>query len=73
VSVTADVMAIVLFVFFAVGVAVGVVVVIALSARRADQADRWSRRQGTPPARPGYSDDDEPDDEPPWWQTRGDD
>ena len=72
-SVTADVMAIVLFVFFAVGVAVGVVVVIALSARRADQADRWSRRQGTPPARSGYSDDDEPDDEPPWWQTRGDD
>ena len=75
-SVTADVMAIVLFVFFAVGVAVGVVVVIALSARRADQADRWSRRQGTPPARSGYSgysDDDEPGDEPPWWQTRGDD
>jgi hypothetical protein len=71
-SVTADVMAIVLFVFFAVGVAVGVVVVIALSARRADQAYRWSRRQGTPPARSGYSDDDEPDDDSPWWQTRGD-
>ena len=71
-SVTADVMAIVLFVFFAVGVAVGVVVVIALSARRADQAYRWSRRQGTPPARSGYSDDDEPDDDSPWWQTRAD-
>jgi MFS superfamily sulfate permease-like transporter len=71
-SVTADVMAVVLFLFFAVGVAVGVVVVIALSARRADQADRWSR-QGTPTARSGYSDDDEQDDEPPWWQTRGDD
>ena len=71
-SVTADVMAIVLFVFFAVGVAVGVVVVIALSARRADQAYRWSRRQGTPPARSGYSDDDEPDDDSPWWQERGD-
>jgi hypothetical protein len=71
-SVTADVMAVVLFLFFAVGVAVGVVVVIALSARRADQADRWSPRRGTPAARSGYS-DDEPDDEPPWWQTRGDD
>ena len=71
-SATADVMAIVLFAFFAVGVAVGVVVVIALSARRADQADRWSRRQGTPPARSGYSDDDEPDDDSPWWQERGD-
>ena len=70
-SATADVMAVVLFVFFAVGVAVGVVVVIALSARRADQAYRWSRRQGTPPARSGYSDDDEPDDDSPWWQTRG--
>jgi hypothetical protein len=75
-SVTADVMAVVLFLFFAVGVAVGVVVVIALSARRADQVDRWSRRQGTPAARSGYSDDDEPDepdDQPPWWPTRGDD
>jgi Flp pilus assembly protein protease CpaA len=72
-SVTADVMAIVLFIFFAVGVAVGVVVVIALSARRADQADRWSRRQDTPAARSGYADDDEePEDKPPWWQTRGD-
>jgi hypothetical protein len=74
-SVTADVMAVVLFLFFAVGVAVGVVVVIALSARRADQADRWSRHQGTPAARSGYSDDepDGPDGQPPWWQTRGDD
>jgi hypothetical protein len=71
-SVTADVMAVVLFLFFAVGVAVGVVVVIALSARRADKAGRWSR-PGTPAARSGYSDDDEPDDQPPWWQTRGDD
>jgi hypothetical protein len=76
VSVTADVMAVVLFLFFAVGVAVGVVVVIALSARRADQVDRWSRRQGPPAARSGYSGDDEPDepdDQPPWWPTRGDD
>ena len=70
-SVTADVMAIVLFVFFAVGVAVGVLVVIALSARRADKAVRWRRRRGTPAVGSGYS-DDEPDDRPPWWQTRGD-
>ena len=71
-SATADVMAVVLFVFFAVGVAVGVVVVIALSARRVDRADRWNRRPGTPVARSGYSDDDEPGDDSPWWQTRGD-
>jgi cytochrome c biogenesis protein CcdA len=69
VSVTADVMAVVLFLFFAVGVAVGVVVVIALSARRADKADRWSRRQDTPAVGSGG---DESDDKPPWWQTRGD-
>ena len=71
-SVTSDGMAVVLFLFFTVGVAVGVVVVIALSARRADQVDRWSRRQGTPAAPSGYSDDDEPDDDSPWWQTRAD-
>ncbi len=44
-SSTADVLAIVLFVFFAVGVAVGIVTVIALSARRADKADRQSGRR----------------------------
>jgi hypothetical protein len=65
-------MAIVLFAFFAVGVAVGVVVVIALSARRADQADRWSRRERPPAARSSYSDDDEPGDDSPWWRERGD-
>jgi hypothetical protein len=69
---SADVIAIVLFVFFAVGVGVGVVVVIALSARREDRADRWYRRPGTPAARSGYADDDEPDDDSPWWQERGD-
>ena len=73
-SPTADVMAIVLFVFFAVGVAVGVVVVIALSARRVDTANRRNRRPRTPDLSSGYfADDDEPGDEPDeprWWQTR---
>jgi hypothetical protein len=74
-SAAADVMAAVLFVFFGVGVAVGIVVVIALSAHRADKADRWSSRGRTPDGGSGYYGDDEPDDgpeEPPWWQTRGD-
>jgi hypothetical protein len=71
-SAAADVLAIVLFIFFAVGVAVGVVIVIALSARRADKAGRRDRRPGPPAADAGYFEDDEPDPEPPWWQTRGD-
>ena len=73
-SATADVMA-VLLVFFGVGVAVGIVVVIALSAHRADNAYRWDRRGRTPDGGSGYYGDDGPDDEPdesPWWQTRGD-
>jgi len=65
-------MAIVLFVFFAVGVAVGIVTVIALSARRADKADRRPRQRPAPAADPGYF-DDEPAEEPPWWQSRDDD
>ncbi|HEX2821516.1 MAG TPA: hypothetical protein VHO07_15295 [Streptosporangiaceae bacterium] len=69
-SATADVMA-VLLAFFGVGVAVGIVVVVALSAHRGDKADRWSRRGRTPDGGSGYYGDDEPD-EPPWWQTRGD-
>ena len=72
-SPTADVMAIVLFVFFAVGVAVGIVTVIALSARRADKTDRWRRPSAAPAADAGYFDDDEPGEEPPWWQSRDDD
>ena len=73
----AAVMAIVLFLFFLVGVATGIVVVIALSARRAHKADRRDRRPG--PRRAGWPylnepdpDDDEPD-EYPWWQARGGD
>jgi hypothetical protein len=72
-SATADVLAIVMFVFFAVGVAVGIVIVIAFSAQRADKADRQHRRPAPPAADPGYYPDDDPDDEPPWWQSRGDD
>ena len=73
-SATADVMAIVLFVFFAVGVAVGIVIVIALSARRADKAGRWSRPPATTGDRSGYfgHDEQDDDDESPWWQARGD-
>ncbi|GEM_PF-4113622 len=40
----ADVMAIIMFAFFLAGVATGFVLVVALSARRADRADRQSRR-----------------------------
>lgn len=72
----AGVVAIVLVVFFAVGIAVGIVIVIAWPARRVDKADRRNRRPGTPAADSGYFDDDEPDHEPdpesPWWQTRRD-
>ena len=72
----AAVMAIVMFVFFLAGVGVGIIVVIALSARRADKADRWNRRARTPRGESAYlaeaeADDDEPN-EPPWWQARGD-
>ena len=70
----AAVIAIVLFLFFLVGVVVGVLVVIALSARRAHKA--------APQARPSagtWPDLSEPDpgeggpDEPPWWRARGGD
>jgi hypothetical protein len=68
----AAVMAIILFAFFVVGAAVGVLVVIALSARRAHQA---ARRTGSPPVRWPHRPDTDPDDdgpnEPGWWQTRG--
>jgi hypothetical protein len=72
----AAVMASVLFVFFGVGVTVGVLLVMALSARRAHKA---ARRPGPALPRPGRRpygpetdlDDDGPD-QPPWWQARGD-
>ena len=74
-SAAADVMAGVMFAFFLVGVAVGVVVVIALSARRADKAARQSPPAEPPrrtwPYRPET--DDHGPDEPPWWQARGGD
>jgi hypothetical protein len=68
----AAVMAIVLFVFFGVGVTVGVLLVMALSARRAHKAVG----PPLPPGRRRYVpdndlDDDGPD-QPPWWQARGD-
>lgn len=43
-SAAADVMAVIMFVFFLVGVMVGIVVVVALSACRADKAYRQNRR-----------------------------
>jgi len=73
---TADVLAVVLLVFFLIGVGVGIVAVIAMSARRVDIADRWHRGGGSPEGEPAYpfEDEDEPDDdepnEPGWWQSR---
>jgi MFS superfamily sulfate permease-like transporter len=68
-------LALVLFIVFLVGIAVGVVVVIASSARRADAA---TRREGpvVPPQErwphlPGTNSDDQEPDEPPWRHARG--
>jgi hypothetical protein len=71
----AVVMAIVLFIFFAVGITVGFILVIAVSARRADRAERQNRR--TPPPRgrwphlPETGPHDEEPHEPGWWHDRG--
>jgi hypothetical protein len=43
-SAAADVMAIIMFVFFLAGVGTGFILVVALSARRADRAGRRDRR-----------------------------
>jgi hypothetical protein len=67
----ADVMAAVMLAFFVAGVAVGVIVVIALSARRADRRDRPASTDELPYLPRTGPDDDEPD-RPPWWQERGD-
>ena len=74
----AAVMAIILFLFFLVGIAVGVLVVIAVSARRAHKAVPQIRPVAPPP--PGtwpYLPEHDPDeggpDEPPWWHARGGD
>jgi len=70
---TAAVMAIVLFLFFLVGGAVGVLVVIAVSARRAHKAEpRAAPPPKTWPYRPGPGPDEGGPDEPPWWRARSD-
>jgi Flp pilus assembly protein protease CpaA len=67
---------IVLFVLFLSGVAVGFLVVTALSARRADKALRLvspaSPHPGQWPHPPAAGPDDTPD-EPGWWHGRGGD
>ena len=73
----AAIIAVVLFLFFLTGVATGIVVVIAMSARRAHKADRpdlltRSPRAGWPYLNEPDPNDDEPD-ESPGWQERGDD
>ncbi len=72
---TAGVLALVLFVVFLVGIAVGVVVVIASSARRADAAVRRESPVVPPQERWPYLPDKGPDDhgpdEPPWRHARG--
>lgn len=73
----AAVLAIVFFVFLLAGVAVGVLVVIAVSARRAHKAVPQVRPADTPrgtwPYLPGNDPDEGGPDEPPWWRARGDD
>lgn len=71
----AAVVAVVLSVFFLVGVAVGIVMVIAVSSRRADKAVRPDRapvasRRTWPYLDEASPDDDEPG-EPASWPTRG--
>jgi hypothetical protein len=69
----ADVMAIVLFLFFLVGVAVGFLVVVAVSARRAHKAGPpVAPLPSTWPYRPGH-DPDERESNEPGWHIRGDD
>ena len=69
------VMAIVLFIFFLVGFAIGIIVVMALSARKADKAARRVQPVTPPPAiwpyLPESDPDDEGPDEPPWRQRHG--
>jgi hypothetical protein len=68
----AAVIAIVLLLFFLLGVAVGVLVVIALSARRAHQAVRHTRPVTGAWHLPGPDPEQGGPDEPSWWQARGD-
>jgi len=74
----AVVIAIVLFVFFVLGVTVGIIVVAALSARRAHRAARRIGLAARPPGGWPYlpetdPDDDDGPDEPAWRQARGGD
>ena len=70
----ADVMAIVLFLFFLVGVAVGVLVVVAVSARRAHKAGPpVALPPSSWPYRPRHDPDEREANEPPWWHVRDDD
>jgi hypothetical protein len=70
----AAVTGIVLLVFFVAGIAVGIVIIIAMSARttgKANDPDRPELPEEEPldTEEPG-PDDDEPD-KPPWWLARG--
>jgi MFS superfamily sulfate permease-like transporter len=71
---SAAVLAIVFLLFLLVGVAVGVLIVIAMSARRAHKAVPQTRPVAPPPPtwpyRPGHDSDEGRPDEPPWWQVR---
>jgi hypothetical protein len=71
----AAVMAILFFLFFLVGIAVGVLVVIALSAQRAHRAVPQVRPIAPPPGTwpylPGHDPDEAGPDEPPWQRARG--
>jgi hypothetical protein len=70
----AAVMAVVLFLFFLVGVAVGVLVVIAVSARRAHKAaSHVAPPPHTWPYQSGPGPDEGGPDEPTWWQARSGD
>jgi hypothetical protein len=70
----AAVMAVVLVLFFLVGVAVGVLVVIAVSARRAHNAvPQVPPPPQTWPYKSGPGPDEGGPDEPGWWQARSGD
>jgi hypothetical protein len=74
---SAAALAVVLLLFFLIGVAVGVLVVTAVSARRAHRAvppvQPVAPPSGTWPYPPGHDPDEGGPDEPPWWHARGGD
>lgn len=61
----AAVMAIILFIFFLVGFAIGIIMVMAMSARRADKAARRIQPITPPPGMWPYLPERDPDDEGP--------